>query len=135
MSSFSQRFKTNKEMEKDGIWFTVHQNDDGSEVQFRIRRSGTANSKYLKEVEKLTRPYRAMKQIPTELVIELSRKAYKATCINDWRNVDMGTGELPFTKDNLDAICEELPDVLDLLMTVSDDASYFQDTTEDDIKN
>lgn len=136
MSSFSDRFATNKEKEKEGIWFTVHENEDGSQVQFKISRSGTANPKYLKAVEKITKPFRSSRNMPNSLVLRLSKKAYLETCVHQWKNVSLnGKDNLGFNRENLELVCEALPDLLELLMTVSDDPSYFQDTLEDDVKN
>jgi len=137
MTSLSERFGTNKEKEKEGIWFTVHVDEDaGLETQFKITRQGVSNPKFLKVTEKLTRPYRAMgDNIPILLALELQKKAYMQVCILDWKNVNLGNGQLPFTIDNLKLVCDALPDVLNLLMTVSNDASNFQDSTETDVKN
>ena len=136
MSSFVDRFKTNKDKEKEGIWFTVHENEDGSQVQFKISRTGTTNAKYLKAVERLTKPYRSSRNMPNALVLRLSKQAYLDTCVHQWKNVSLnGKENLGFSQDNLKLVCDALPDVLELLMTVSDDPSYFQDTTEDDVKN
>ena len=137
VSSFVKSFSTNKDKEKEGIWFEFAQEeeDEGKPVRFKIRRTGTANTKYLKKVEKLTRPYRGMRQMNPTLTLNLARKAYIETCIVAWENVDLGKGALPFNADNLKLFMDTLPDALDLLMTVSNDQSYFQDDVEDDVKN
>ncbi len=137
MSSLVDRFGTNKEKEKEGIWFTVHVDEETKiETKFRITRQGVANPKFIKAAEKLTKPYRSMgDNIPTLLALELQKKAYVQVCILDWENVDLGKGLLDFTPENLKLFCDALPDLLNLLMTTSNDASYFQDSLEADVKN
>ena len=139
MSSFAKSFSTNETKEKEGIWFTFEIEDDSDDLpaKFKIRRTGTANTKYLKEVEKLTRPYRGMRTMSPQLALNLSRKAYINTCILDWENIDIGTeaGVLSFSAANLKLFMDTLPDALDALMLISNDQSYFQDDVEEDIKN
>jgi len=137
MSSFVDRFATNKEKEIEGIWYTVHENEDGTEVQFQISRMGTSNPKFTKALEKLTKPYRSTRTMPNSLILRLSKKAYIETCIHGWKNVDLGNGDgnLGFNQENLIRVCNALPDVLDLLMEVSIDSASFQDTVEEDVKN
>jgi hypothetical protein len=137
MSSFADRFKTNKSKETEGVWFTIHENEDGTLVQFQIARTGTCNLKYMKAVERLTKPYRSsMRNMPAKLVVELNRKAYLETCVHAWKNVSLnGKDNLGFSQDNLKLVCNELPDVLELLMEVSADSSYYQDSVEEDVKN
>lgn len=131
---------TNKQKEKEGIWYCLERDvddDDGVKVEFLLTRANSdVNPKFAKRLEKLGKPYRKRLNLSTSITNQLIKQAFREVCILDWRNVDIGEGPMPFSQENVDKLCRELPDIFAVLVDVASDPSWFQDSVdEDEVKN
>ena len=56
--SLYKLFKTNENLETDGIWLEYGQTADGKPIRIKIARAGGHNVAFSKALEKATRPYK-----------------------------------------------------------------------------
>jgi hypothetical protein len=98
-TNLDSRFKTDKELEENGVWFKP---DRGGEYSFLVRRFGGANAHRLKlATEKYVKPHLrkieagAMSQ---EDMDKVNLQAFISSCIVDWKGVKDEDGkEIPFS--------------------------------------
>ncbi len=115
MTSLYNQFKTDPELEKNGLWLEYGPNSKKQEQRIRIARAGGANSQFQKRMEALTKPYR--RQIQTEIigndvVQRLMRQAYAETVVLGWENIEGPDGaDMPFTVENCVQLFTDLPDL------------------------
>ena len=140
MGSLFKQYKTDKKIEVDGIWVDFPKNDNGTVPQFLIARVGPSNPKYVAAYERHSKPYRT--QIRKELLSEeLSAKvlyaAFADGCVHDWRNVQDAEGNnLPYTRENVIWLFNQLPDLYnDLYSVASNYSTYAASGLESDAKN
>lgn len=138
--SLYKQFKTNENVERDGILLEYGENSKGKTVAIRIARAGGANSQYQKLMEARVKPYRRQIQnetIERALVERLLRQVYAETIVLGWENVEDESGkELPFTVENCVKIFEDLPDLFQDIQEQSQRAALFrQEVLEADSKN
>ncbi len=122
--SLRKTFKTDKSAETDGVWITVGLHNNKPQ-EIKISRMTRSNKRYQKALEEATRPHSSAIQNETleeELGGKLLREVFADTIILDWRNVPKSelTGveaddkvDLPFSRENVLALFEELPDLYD----------------------
>ena len=135
--SLSKLFKTNSNMEREGILVDYGPNDDLPEVdgkrptmQFRVARAGGANQAHNKAVERLIKPHKRAVQtgnLSNELAKTIDRTAWMETCLLGWSNITLNGQVLDFSKENADALFAELPDLYADLREQSNNASLFRD--------
>lgn len=124
--SLRKTFKTDKTAETEGVWIEVGINEHNSRPQrIKISRMSKSNKRYTKELERVTRPHSSAIQNETldnELSAKLLREVFADTILLDWDNIPKSelTGddadaaeELAFTRENVLALFEELPDLYD----------------------
>jgi hypothetical protein len=110
------QFKTDEDMEKDGIWV------DYGNFRVRVGYAGGANKKFAKEMEKLARPYRraiATSNLPDETAEDIMRVAYARAIIKAWETkvddefesgIESPDGEmLEFNVENVHDTLKALP--------------------------
>lgn len=100
-----------------------------------IRRAGGANRAYNAALMKALRKQgRSGLADPTPEVIEdATRRALIDTVVLGWRGfLDVEGNEVPFTKANLAALFDQVPDILDKVREMSASASLFR---QDDLEN
>ena len=147
------RYSTDKNVEKQGVWFSVLADSDGAEIcAFRIARAGGANTKHSQALNRLTKPHRrqiARDMMPVGKMQSLQRQAFSDACVLGWRGaISIKDGETPegkpiwvevgerFTKANCAALFEQLPDLADeLLAFANSPAAYKTDIRECETEN
>jgi hypothetical protein len=139
MNLYSQ-FKTNANLEIDGIWIEYGINDKGKPIRIKIARAGGNNKAFTKAMERVTRPYRRAIQSGTlsnEVAEKLYREAFAETVVLGWENVEGPNGvALMFTKDNAVQLFNDLPDLfVDLRDQASQAALFREEVMEADLGN
>lgn len=134
MSSFMDRYKTNKSAEEDGQWVSF-----GDEIQVKLRR---INSKKSKEVRRrLEKPYAKVYRngdIPESIQEELLNRQIAEAIVVDWKGVpdfEYKEGELTVipdkfldcTEDNVLRVIVAFPDFREDVMGASLEKATFQD--------
>lgn len=142
-SILHKNFKTNKNLETEGITLEYHDPDDVDvpPVRIRIARAGGANVAYDKALDKRTRSIR--RQVAANIVSlaeirKITLEVYAETVILGWENVfDDETGEpIPFTKENVIQLFKDLPDLFDDVQQQAQQAQLFRSVQiEEDSKN
>lgn len=109
---------------------------------FRIRvvRAGGANAKFRRIMAERLRPYRKQLEMGTmdEAVAEqILREAYADAVIVGWEGVtDENGNDLPFTRDNVLKVLEDLPDLFRDIQEQANLLSNFKaEALEDEAKN
>ncbi len=138
--SLYKQFKTDENIERDGILLEYGENSKGKPIAIRIARAGGANSQYQKLMEARVKPYRRQIQnetIERALVERLLRQVYAETIVLGWENVEDENGkELAFTVENCVKLFEDLPDLFQDIQEQSQRAALFrQEVLETDSKN
>ena len=149
MSLYSQ-FKTDKNVEKEGIVLNYGTNSKGKDIEIRIARAGGANVQYAKLLESKTKPYRRQIQNETldnEVAEKITQEVYAKTVVLGWTGVEFPvldaqgeeTGtfeELPFNDKNCMRLFKDLPDLWSDIQQQSQRAALFRaDVLEQDAKN
>lgn len=125
MSKFSERYKTNRSAEEDGIWV-----DFGDGIKVKIRRMNSQHSKDTRQV--LEKPYAAAfrgREMPQSLQEELMNKQLAQSIVVEWEGVEDPTKEgkmLPFSQENVLRICAEVKDFRDDILTAAMERATFQ---------
>lgn len=136
--SLRDAFGTNKQLEQDGVWLEVFDNDDGTTASFLVRRVGSSNKKYqarvAKESKKKGRRGRSLSDEQQEAII---RKSFIATCLVDWKNVEdirEGAAEtyMPFNHENAEMLFKELPDLYEHIVNQAIDMETYKTQSNED---
>lgn len=127
-------FSTDTELERKGFALEY------GPSTFVIARSGGANVKYQRCMERLTRPHRSMinaGNFPESQSKRILAQAFAETIILAWSGVTDIIGDpIEFTKENVVKVLIDLPDLfLDLQTESSRIANYNTTTTEEDSKS
>lgn len=139
MSLFKQ-FETSKEAEQDGIWIEYGPNEDGTIPGFKIARAGKGNKKWVKAVERATKPHRRAMELGTldnAVAEKLMRGVFVEAILVDWRNVNDKDGKpLALNATNANALLEALPELYDDLNEKAGKAASFrEEALENEAKN
>jgi hypothetical protein len=138
--SLYKLFKTNENLEADGIWIEYGTNEKGEPIRVKIARAGGHNVGFSKALEKATRPYRKAIQtgmLDNKTADRLYKEVFAEHVVLDWLNVDGPDGEpLAFSKDNALKLFEDLPDLFaDLREQASNVALFRDELREADLGN
>lgn len=131
MSGLYKQFAMDKSLEKDGVDVQYGKNDDGSEIVFRIARAGGANTQFAKVSEHKLKPH--MRQIQTktadkDVLDGVMKEIYAETVILGWRGVqDREGNELPFTRDNVLRVLNELPELWKDVQRMADEVALYRE--------
>ena len=119
-------FKTNKNLEKDGIWFSI--SDD---TKFLIRRFGGANSQNVKQaMAKYYKPFSRQVQSGTlsaEKEKEILVRAFVDSSLVDWKGVEIDGEEVEFSKDKAIELFLELEDLFEALYAYASSNESFRE--------
>ncbi len=144
--SLYKSYATNPDSEIQGVEFEY-----SGAAKLLIARSGGANKKFQKIVERICKPHRRALdtgRIKADVLRRLIMEATVDACILNWwsKVVDTETGEesweegieqvgseelLPVTKDNMTALFNRLPDFFDDVSADSGSYASFQDEGRD----
>lgn len=138
--SLYKQFKTDNNLEKEGILLEYGENSKGKPVCIRIARAGGANVAYAKRMEARVKPYRRQIQnetMETALVERIVKEVYAETVVLGWENVEDENGQaLDFTVENCMKLFDDLPDLFRDIQEQSQRAALFRsEVREADAKN
>lgn len=125
-SNLDAMFKTDKNLEKEGVWFEVA---DG--VKFLIKRFGGANSEAVKKaMAKYYKPHAKMVErgiMPVHKEVEIMAKVFVDVCLIDWEGVEIDGEIVPFNKEKAVEFFCGLPELLDTLMEYAQGQESFKE--------
>lgn len=135
-----QLFKTNENLETDGILIEYGETPEGAPVRIRIARAGGKNTAFTKALEKATRPHRKAIQtgsLSNEVADRLYKEVFADTVVLGWENVTGPDGEaLEFSRENVLKLFNDLPDLFaDLREQASNAALFREEVLEADLGN
>jgi hypothetical protein len=138
--SLYKLFKTDENLETDGIWLEYGQNEKGEPIRIKIARAGGHNSAFLKALEKATRPYRKAIQtgmLDNKTADKLYKEVFADTVVLDWINVEGPDGQpMEFNRENVLKLFEDLPDLFaDLREQANNVALFREEVREADLGN
>ena len=138
--SLYKLFKTNENLETDGIWLEYGQTEKGEPVRIKIARAGGNNSAFSKALEKATRPYRKAIQtgmLDNKTADKLYKDVFADTVVLDWINVEGPDGKpMEFKRENVLKLFEDLPDLFaDLREQANNVALFREEVREVDLGN
>lgn len=138
--SLYKTYKTDSTLEKEGIWLEYGLASNGEPIRIKIARAGGQNTRYVKALEKATKPYKKMLQAETldnETAENIQQKVFAETVVLDWKNVEGDNGELmEFNVGNVLKLFSDLPDLfIDIRQAAQQLALFREDVLEGDLKN
>ena len=138
--SLYKLFKTNENLETDGIWLEYGQTADGKPIRIKIARAGGHNVAFSKALEKATRPYKKAIQtgmLDNKTADRLYKEVFAETVVLDWINVEGPDGQpMDFNKENVLKLFEDLPDLfVDLREQAGTVALFRDEVREADLGN
>lgn len=138
--SLYKLFKTDQNLETDGIFIEYGTDDDGKPIRIKIARAGGSNKAFSKQLEKATRPYRKAIQsgmLDNATADRLYKDVFADTVVLGWENVKGADGkDLPFNRENVLKLFEDLPDLFaDLREQASSVALFREEVAEQDLGN
>lgn len=129
--SLYKLFKTDENLETDGIWLEYGQNEKGEPIRIKIARAGGHNSAFSKALEKATRPYRKAIQtgmLDNKTADKLYKEVFADTVVLDWINVEGPDGKpMEFKRENVLKLFEDLPDLFADLREQANNVALFRD--------
>lgn len=139
MSLYTQ-FKTDKNLENEGVYLDYGMNSQDKPIRIRIARAGGANQAFARAYEQKTKPYRRQIQTDTldpKVAERIILEVYAETVVLGWEGVEDENGdELPFNRDNCVKLFTDLPDLFaDLQKTSQNIAVFRAEVREADAKN
>lgn len=115
MNPLFRTFKTDPELERQGVFIDYGPNSKGRNMRIRLARAGGANEEYAKLLEQVTRPYRKAIQagsLPKDVVEDLYLDVFARAVVKGLENFEDKDGaDLPFTVDSVKYLAKELPDL------------------------
>ena len=138
--SLYKQFKTDKNVEKEGIVLNYGKNSKGEDIEIRIARAGGANVQYAKLLEVKTKPYRRQIQNETldnEVAEKITKEVYAKAVVMGWAGVEDENGKpLEFSSENCIKLFDDLPDLwMDIQQQSTKAALFRADILEQDAKN
>lgn len=138
--SLYKLFKTDENLETDGIWLEYGQNEKGEPIRIKIARAGGHNSAFSKALEKATRPYRKAIQtgmLDNKTADKLYKDVFADTVVLDWINVEGPDGKpMEFKRENVLKLFKDLPDLFADLREQANHVALFRDEVrESDLGN
>ena len=138
--SLYKQFKTDSNLEKDGIIIEYGQTDQGKPIQIKIARAGGANIAYSRVLEAKVKPYRRQIQnetIERETMTSIMREVYADTVVIGWSNVQNAQGEeLAFNRENVIQLFTDLPELFEDIQSQANNVAIFRESIlEDEAKN
>ena len=143
-----QQFGTDKNLEKSGVVI------DYGDFRVTVARAGSANSKFVRTHEFLTKPVRRLieqEALPRERELAIQRELYAKAVILNWEVKETGKDSketwkqgiegadgsvMPFNEENVIATFENLPDLFfDLQIQANTMKLFLASNREADAKN
>lgn len=125
-SNLDSLFKSDSNLEKDGVWFKVSE-----DVSFLIRRFGGSNSQKVKlALAKYHKPKARLielDQLSIEETAVIMAKVFCDACLVDWKGVEIDGQEVPYTFENGVDLFTKLPELFQTLHSYSSGFESFKE--------
>lgn len=125
-SNLHSLFKTNTNLEADGVWFSI-----GNGVEFCIRRFGGSNSQKVKlAMTKFYKPHARLielDQLPIKDTALISAKIFAEACVVDWKGVEIDGKEEAYSFDKAVKLFTDLPELFAVLQKYSEGFDSFKE--------
>lgn len=119
-------FKTNSDLEKNGVWFEI--SDD---IGFLVRPFKGTNPKFKAAMAHHFKPFARQIDLGTldqAKTLEITIKLFIDVCLVDWRGVEIDDKQAELTPDNALKFFVALPELFDTLWKYANDfVSYKED--------
>lgn len=140
--NLKEHFAVAPDKEVQGVWVFPMGDEEGAPA-FRIARAGGANKAFTTAAGKAMKPYgpsiqkgaQNLDPATLELIKTLNFKVFVEHCVKDWKNVDVGEGDIPFSKDAATQLLNDLPELFEKLFTEASEMTNFRPDTGADAKN
>ena len=138
MKGVKGKFKTSSALVREGVWFDVAENTDGSKCRVRLRRSGRGNPQWAVSFREHTKGL-DMEAVSPEEDELITANVFAEANVVDWENFqpeDDGQN-MPFSVENAKMILTD-PDWVELLkdwQTKANGIAAFQQKREDEAGN
>lgn len=134
--SLYKTYKTDPKIEEDGRWLDYF----GEGIEIKIARAGGANKKYMRCAEKFRRKFKRqieLDRMSDDVALKEGIEVYADSVILDWKGVkDENEELLPFNRENVIKVMNDLPDLFfDLQAAAVDGKLFSADIDEQDVKN
>lgn len=129
MTSIYQQFRTNPEIEQNGV--TI----DYGDFKFMIARAGGANRRYEQALEKKARPFRralANDLLPNSRQREILMEVFAETVVLGWEGIRGEDGEeISHSPAACLQLFKDLPDIFDDIKEQAERAALFRVSTRE----
>lgn len=141
--SLRKTFKTDRTAEIDGVVIEVGINDHNQKpIKIRIARMTSSNKRYTKELNRVTKPHQSAIQndaMDNDLARKMLREVFADTILLGWENLpkseltgkEKDSEDLEFTRENVLAIFDELPDLYDDWESRASKAAAFREKEQE----
>ena len=124
MSTFAERYQTDRSLEEEGAWV-----DLGDGIKIRIARIQSQRARRV--LVRLYRPYDNLRQsgrkVPESIQEKITRQWIAEGILIDWEGVTDPAGKpIPFTAENALEVFEAFPDFLDEVVYFSREQETFR---------
>lgn len=142
--SLSKTYATDTTKENEGVKVSMPQNDDGSIPYFIIARTGRANKRYTKALERNMRPVQAQirtKTLGNEQADTLLMSSFIEGALQSWGNIELADvtgnpedkGFADFNPENAGKLFTRLPDLFADLTEQANDVALFRSGENEEI--
>lgn len=125
-TNLDQLFKTDANLEKDGVWFSI-----SKDVSFCLRRFGGNNAtKVQQAMTKYHKPYARLienNSLSQEETLKIMAQVVSSACLVDWKGVQIDGQEVPCTQENAVKLFCQLPDLFDALFKYISEVESFKE--------
>lgn len=144
--SLYRQFKTDNNLEKEGVILSYGFNADNKPIEIRIARAGGSNGAFNRALEHEMKPYRRQLQTETmdnSVAEMLMKRVYARTVVLGWTGVDIEESEngpaIPkaqFNEENCVRLFNDLPELWRDVQEQAGKAALFRaQIAEEDAKN
>lgn len=107
----------------------------GGDAYITVARAGGANTRYDAAVRRLYKPHRRMLDTGSPQAEEMAEKlfmqAHAEAVVLGWRGIELDGKELPFTRENVLLLFNELPEIWRI---VREEAARFANFTVEEVR-
>ncbi len=118
-------FKTNPDLEKNGVWFEI-----SDEIAFLVRPFKSTNPRFKAAMANHYKPFARQMDMGTleqDKAFEVSLKLFLDVCLVDWRGVEIDDKPTEYNKENALKFFKALPELFDTLWNYAKDFSSYKE--------
>lgn len=125
-SNLFTHFKTDRQIEKEGIWMAL----ENTPISFRVKRFGGENADLIKaKTAKLMKPYAHQQKagvLPSDVEEKIAIQVFVEECIVDWKGLEIdGKPAGPYNPDLALKLFADAPEAVKLLIAEANNYRNF----------